>query len=438
LAFGTLYATEFLRLPSRWWFEDDPFLFAYVSTIHNPIRIFIDPGILRQFTGGAALVPMQVLSYWVDVRLAGFSPGFAYGHQICSFLLTLLLFYLLLARYLRDRTAALVGTLVWALLPATAVVLQFLATRHYMEGLLFSALSLYLADRLFDRDGPLRWWKYVAVLAPAAIGMLYKEIYAPIVPVLLLAHSWKRRDQRLVVLTAATALGYAFYRSWVLAFDLRYDQVPLLTPWEYVRFLSKLPYTFSSNYGSYLIFGLCMALYLYALLRRKDAAGMCVCFLGVIIVSLLAIFPVSYPLYGLIRRPDPWYRIVFLLNSIIVGFTTCIVVRYTGRRVQGVLAVVTLAVLLPGIVKTRGLWTELTDSAEREGKFYLSNPDKLLLSEQEAWWFLPGVNQMYDVRPPHYVLLKDLATTRIKPGTALWRFTDGHFVQDYDSLTNHK
>jgi len=56
---------------------------------------------------GKALVPMQILSYWVDIRLAGYSPLFAYSHQILSFMITLLLIYLVLHRALKNRAAAL-------------------------------------------------------------------------------------------------------------------------------------------------------------------------------------------------------------------------------------------------------------------------------------------------------------------------------------------
>ncbi len=81
LAFGAAYSTAYLGLSSRWWFEDDPSLYAYTATIHNPVAIFADPNLLRHFTGGAALVPMQLLSYWVDIQLAGFSPRLAYAHR---------------------------------------------------------------------------------------------------------------------------------------------------------------------------------------------------------------------------------------------------------------------------------------------------------------------------------------------------------------------
>src|SRR5437870_3872799 len=96
IAFGAVYSLAYIRLLSRWWFEDDPFVFAYAAKITNPVAIFTNSQVLRHFTMGQALVPMQIFSFWVDVRLAGFSPLFAYLHQTLSFLLTLLMLYLVL------------------------------------------------------------------------------------------------------------------------------------------------------------------------------------------------------------------------------------------------------------------------------------------------------------------------------------------------------
>jgi len=430
VAFGTIYSTAYLGLASRWWFEDDPSLYAYTATIHNPVSIFADRNVLRHFTGGAALVPMQVLSYWADIELAGFSPRFAYAHQIGSFLLTLVLLYLLLARILHgDKLAAFAGSVLWSLLPATAVVVQFLATRHYLEGLLFSLLSLYLAARLRDGQDRLRWWAMAAVLLSAAIAMLYKEIYAPVLPALLLVSAWRNRDRVLAFMILALAVAYACYRIWVLGAGLRYGDMPILAPWPYVKFLSKLPYTLSSNYGGYCLLAMVVIPGVYGLANRKPAPLL---FVGLCAVSIVAILPVSYPLYGMIRRPDPWYRIVFVLNTIVVCFGTYFAARWTPRRVQGALAIVALAVLLPGVAKTRALWMEMTASAEREGKFYLAYPDRMLLSEQEAWWFIPGIAWMYGAGSPHYVLSKDLAKTKLDPGVPLWRFSGGAFVPDFD------
>jgi lipoprotein signal peptidase len=73
LLIGALYAMAYFKLYSRWWFEDDPALFAYAGGIGNPITIFVDANVVRHFTTGKALVPMQIFSYLMDVRVAGFS-----------------------------------------------------------------------------------------------------------------------------------------------------------------------------------------------------------------------------------------------------------------------------------------------------------------------------------------------------------------------------
>jgi hypothetical protein len=433
LLFGGVYATAYLGLGSRWWFEDDPALFAYASQIRNPVSIFADPEVLRHLTTGRALAPMQLLSYWIDVRLAGFSRRFAYTHQTVSFLLTLVFLYLFLVRAFQgDRAAALLVSCLWALLPSTAVVLQFAPSRHYLEGLLFTVLTLYLLQRLRDDAGqiwPAAWRRaaWTAALLSIVAGMLCKETYAVLIPAIVLLYAWQRREHDLALSTAAIVCAYTVYRYWMLGPALSYG-MPLLSIGQYLKFLSKLPYSLSSNYGGYCLCGIIAALCYYFARQNRDNLRTVVFFLAALALSLGPIFPVSFSLYGTIRSPDPWYRILFLLNTVVIVFGGYLAVRSVSRRMQLALAILAIAIVIPGAEKTRRLWIEMTASAEREGKFYVSNPDKILLSEQAAWWFIPGVDQMYQVKTPHYVLLKDLPD--LQPGTTIWRFRNGEFVPE--------
>jgi hypothetical protein len=122
---------------------------------------------------------------------------------------------------------------------------------------------------------------------------------------------------------------------------------------------------------------------------------------------------------------------VFLIHTIAICGGGYLGVRSTSKRVQAALAAIALAALLPGVEKTRRLWADMTASAQREATFYLSNPDKVLLSDQEAYWFIPGVTAMYDVQAPHYLLVKDLPSGRTNSSVPLWRFRDGQFVPDW-------
>jgi|SRR5665213_1382094 len=432
LAVGVAYTTAFLKMYSRWWFEDDPSLFAYAGAIGNPIAIFVDPNVLRHFTTGKALVPMQILSYWIDVHLAGYSPQFAYAHQVCSFLLTLLLLYLVLLRFLQGhRLVAFFVSMCWALLPATAVVLQFLSARHYLEGLLFSTLAIYILERGVTGASELSWNAQVAALLSAIAALLCKEIYVAVLPAVLMFYSWRYRDRRLGLATIATVCAYIAYRFWMVGPAFDYNMA-LLSPRQYLAFLSKLPYTFSANYGGYFVCGI-VALLAFQLLRtrRKSNATTLLYFAALFVLSLAAVVPVSRPLYGTIRFPGTWYRIVFIPHTLAIVCCGYLAVRCTSPLVRTVTGIVLLAILIPGVRKTDRVWAEMTASAEREGKFYLKNPDKVLLSDQEAWWFIPGIDLMYKVKKPHYVLIKDVQSGQVQAPKPVWRFEAGVFAPDY-------
>jgi hypothetical protein len=205
-----------------------------------------------------------------------------------------------------------------------------------------------------------------------------------------------------------------------------------LGPRQYVQFLSKLPYTLSANYGGYLILVMLLLLVVWVFRRHTERdLTVLLSFVGLLLLSLVAIFPVSYPLYGTIRVPGTWYRIVFLPDMLAIIALGYFSVRYASERSRLVIAFAVLIVLVPGLQKTRDIWASATASAEREGMFYLDNPDKVLLSEQAAWWFIPGVHRMYHVEVPHYVLVKDLREGHVKPSGPVWRFKDGKFISEY-------
>jgi hypothetical protein len=388
---------------------------------------------MRHFTVGKALVPMQIFSYWIDVRLAGFSPQSAYYHQIGSFLLTLLFLYLVLLRLLqRDRLAAFLAALCWAILPATAVVLQFLSTRHYLEGLLFGTLSVYMLERGRDRTVELHRSAQIAAVLAAGVTLLYKEIYVAVLPPILLFYSWRSRSRGLGLATIATVCAYTSYRFWLIGPALDYN-TPFLSFGEYLKFLSKLPYTLSANYGGYLICAIIILLLGFHLFRTRirNNATIPLCFVALLAFSLAAVLPVSYPLYRTTRFPGTWYRIIFIPDTLAILCAWYLAVRRTSPQVRAAMAIALLALLIPGLEKTRRVWAEMTASAEREGEFYLRNPDKVLLSDQEAWWFIPGLDQMYKIKTPHYVLAKDLRGGQVQAPKPVWRFEAGEFVPDY-------
>ena len=224
----------------------------------------------------------------------------------------------------------------WVLLPSTSVVVQFLSTRHYLEGMMFSALALCLLQRGV-RAG---------ALVSMVVGMLCKETYAVLIPAIVLLYAWRRRDRGLALSTAAIVCVYAVYRYWMLGPALSYD-MPLLTIGQYLKFLTKLPYSLSSNYGGYCLCGIIAALSYYFARRSRENRRTILYFLGALALSLGPIFPASWPLYGTIRNPDPWYRILFLLNTVVIVFGGYLAVRSVSRRMQLALAILAIRHLDP-------------------------------------------------------------------------------------------
>jgi hypothetical protein len=370
-----------------------------------------------------------MLSFWVDMHLAGASPAAAYAHQIASFLATLLLLYFVLLPLFQHRKGACFAVCVlWTLLPATASVLQFLTTRHYLEGLLCLLLSIFALQRSRSREGGLSRKARTAAVLAAGLAMLSKETYAAVAPVILLAYAWRHRDRALAALTGALAAVFTAYRLWLIGPSLDYH-MPTLNTQQYLSFFAKLPYTLTASYGGYWLCAMILGLSFYYA-RRKRAYSAPILFLALLVVSIATILPVSYSLYGTIRRPDPWYRIVFLMNTIALCGGGYLAVRATGKRTQIMLASIAFAVLVPGTEKTRRLWVNMTGNAKQEAQFYLSNPDKVLLSDLEGYWFIPGVHSMYKIDSPHYMLTKDLASQPATAGSTVWRLRNGRFAPE--------
>lgn len=428
-ALGAAYTVGYLRLPWKWWYADDPSMLAHAAAVQEPLRIFTDPTVIRGLGGGGAMVPMQLLSFWVDVRLGG-TPKVAYTHQVLSFLAAGLLLYALLLRLLPGQAgAAFLLTVLWALLPSTLAVIQYVSARHYLEGLLFSALSLNLLAAL-PAKGARRPFLLAGIGLSFAAALLSKEIYVAVLPGAMLTVAWRRGERAAAAGMAAMTLAYVVYRHWLLGPVFEYG-MPLLGAWQYLRFVLKLPYALVSNYGGYGMLACGAAAGLrFALrgrLQRRVLAGMALA----AACSLAAIVPVSYALYGGIRNPDTWYRILFLLNTQVLLCGGYLTVRAAGRRLQA--AVLTLALLAcwAGARKTRAYWANATASAELEGKFYLANPRKVLLSAEEAWWFIPGIHSMYGVKQRHYVLARQNDGRGVAAGTPVWRLRGGRFVEEH-------
>ena len=435
---GIAFSVLYLQLLSNWWYEDDPIQFSTVALIKNPLNIFIDREVIRGF-GPGLLVPMQILSYWIDIKLAGFDPFASYIHSLISFLVTLVLMYAVLLNWTKDRILAFAGTMLWMLLPSTLVVHQFIAARHYLEGLMFALAAIYLTQKL-SRDNkhqPDFFLSLILIGLFAAAAMLSKEIYATVLPTFLLLSGLGKKQIRLVILAILLALGYAIARIVMVDPNASYP-VPLAGAINYLKFLLILPFTFSANKGGYLFY-LAGAIVVTALLWRGRRSGVksVVLLFALSSAALIAIYPTAFAVLISYKTPGTWYRATFIINTIIIIWLISTLAKVKAFKLR-LAAIATMAlIILFGTVETKRLWRVRLDRAAAEGKFYVANPDKLLYSEQEAYWFIFGVHKMYQVQEEHFINKYNPANAqereRLGRYSTIWRYDGTNFMPD-DSL----
>jgi hypothetical protein len=423
------FSIGYLHLLSRWWYEDDPGQQNRMLLISNPAAIFLDPDILRHFGIGRAIVPMQIFSQWIDARMFGANPLPVYAHSAVSLAATCLAVVLLLYRLTNDRLVAGLGMLLFLALPTTMVVHLFIAARHYLEGFLFLILTMFLADRK-------QIW---AALVVGGIAMLFKETYAATVLVFLFVHGLFQRNRRELVGALLLGVFYFAYRLWVLGFNLSYSERPLAFG-EIGIFLYGLAYSISASPAGVLIALVAILLTGRGLMRRTARWPIAIA-LAVFGAAMISILPVATAVVITYQTPGTWYRVPFILAALLVIVLTWGSSRLLPRPVALILLVLALALILPGMEKTHQYWDGRMAAAEREGRFYLENPDKLLYSEEEAWWFIRGVHELYQVADIHYlnaVLPTDpLTQPALARAPTIWRYRKGSFQPDdqlYQSL----
>lgn len=435
MAFAAAFCVLYLGSTSRWWFEDDPTHFAAAAAVKSPIAIFLDPQVLRRWGTGASLVPMHVLSYWCDIQLFGISPVAARLHNLVSTALVCGLLFLVLARFGADRVCSAVAAWLWLWLPATIAVHEYLGPRHYIEGLGWSLAACYALYRVCHEPpgaSAMRDGAFLVVFTVAAI--LSKEIYVATLPAFIVLYgSWHRRYW-----TAAMALGllagYSWYRAAMLGPHIVYPQ----PPWslgEYARYLSVVPYTFAASSAGWVYYGALALGALWAFTREPRSVSRCaILMLAVFAAGLAATYPTAAALLLTHETPGTWYRAAFISCTIAFIAGAYMVGRYASRRVQLAALCIFVAIVAPGMRRTRAYWDGRFARSEAEGRFYLAYPDRLVYSEEEASWFLPGLDRLYGVARPHSVSKYELTgpgvRTMLERFPTIWRYRDAAWAED--------
>ena len=431
LALGCFICFVFLKTYTDFWFDDDATLFAFVSAIENPYDFFFSQKVIS--SSGFSFTPLQMISYWCDLRFGGLNPGFAYSHSTLSYLLSGIMLFLVL-RFLGSTWFSLLVTICWMLLPSTISVYEFIGTRHYMEGFLLLLCSLYFSFKCLSVVSTQKRYLYTVLWVICLFAaMLCKEIYVTAGPFILffLFLSHKRYVEAGSVV--GVSLLYAIYRLWAMGLSSSYPS-PKFHLSNYLDFLIKLPYIFSGNYVGYILLVCVLIGVIYWLIKRNHLIWLALLFVGLLIVNLITIYPGSYYLANEWDSKTTWYRIVFFLNfQLLLGGV--LLFRSSNRLFTHIAVSLLVVSVVSGSYSTRNKWNALKDRYNVTGRYYIENSDKIIYSEVPAYWYLGGLKRLYDLKHPYITSFSpnNFNYHNFDQSNEVWRYQNGKMVADHET-----
>ena len=142
----TLYVYRFIL--SFWWLGDDPMVLKHAAE-YAPWEYFFVPQAWLDF-GMVNLTPWSTFTMDMDLWAFGLSPAPFYAHHLIAAAMAAVCVYLALSRYFH-KAAAYMGALILVFSPPFLDICENLFKRHYLEGLVFVALSFIFQHKAMKK-----------------------------------------------------------------------------------------------------------------------------------------------------------------------------------------------------------------------------------------------------------------------------------------------
>lgn len=375
-------------------------------------------------------VPVLQTSFWIDAKAAWRSTAFAYGHSAVVFVAAALAFYYLMTLVLGSVGWAAAAAWLWTLLPSTVATAEYLSTRCYLEGFLFSCLALLA--QLRSR------WLLAGVCALAAT--LSKEFFPPVLLSAMFLTAAAEKRWRLAAVPVVVGAVYAGLRLSAVGSGLAYG-MPFLGPGRFLLLIGKLPYYFSGNWGGYLLAAAGAAALIYLANARRLESRRLVLLLGVCwLLGVATVYPVAFALDASWNGHGVWTRTGFVFNTVALVALIVVAKSLPRRRNAAAIGVLAGLALAHGAWQTARTWSGLKDHYRVEAEFTLDGTDRVLLSTVPASWFFRPFVALYPEAKGRYVIRKDElcqpAYLRIEPPTDdLWVYDHGNMVKNTEGLS---
>lgn len=370
-AVGLLYG----RAIHGWWHLDEPLILKQ-AILHSPLAYFFTPKVWRELYA-VSFTPWLTLSLDFDYTLFGFRPAAFYAHQLIAVWAAVMAFYVLLTAWV-SRSFAWMGALLLMVSAPLALASQSLPLRHYLTGLAFASLAMYLWIRAVREHRRGYAWAGALLFLLAALS---KEIYLflPFMVLLLQEKAWRARLRATWPMLLMLAL-YAPWRLWMQGGLGGYGHATFM--------LGKEPL---------LLFGAVLLMPLSFFLKLFGTGYASIAWISVSLVSMLGLFRARpwralvtalaflvmmvIPLVPLVSVLSPYadvesHRLLFMPAALLAGSVSVGLFRWSrGKPRRVAMGVAIMAFLGMGLfLHGRSLMNswQMPEVAKQEGRFLLS------------------------------------------------------------------
>jgi hypothetical protein len=233
----------FYSLPSGYWRADDPAILWHAMNSKG-LSAFYSPSDWQKLSPNN-LTPWIILSFKIDLWLAGLSPKIFYIHSIFSLASVVVAAYILQRQWI-SPIWVLLSTGLFLMGGSTASVTELLMTRHYLEGLLFALLSIVAFTKAIRQQK--MFWAIAGAFA-YALAATAKEIYVPLILVILTLPPFEglKKRLRLAIPYLVVALLYILWRRYMLGAMIGgYSDADSLFSWQSVAGMASVVQRFPS------------------------------------------------------------------------------------------------------------------------------------------------------------------------------------------------
>lgn len=372
------------------WRGDDPLILKH-AILYRPWEYLFVPAVWQKGTV-SNFTPWVVFSFDVDHKLFGINPAGFYLHQLASLCVLAAVSYFVLRLWL-PSVLSFLGVLLFIVSPPFARLSQMLMVRHYLEGFIFAALSVYCFTKGMREN---RRWLNIAGTLSYLLAVSAKEIYVPLPFFLLLLREGSPRERlRRVVPWLIMLSVYVLWRWYMLGRLVggyseasTWIQNVMLFPSRVVDAAAGMQEPPMSWWGWLIWSSSALSLAIIALSDRKSL-------LGVLAVSPLLLLPI-FPVSSIMSPRYVWLPLFFWIIAHLISWDRLNngMKKMPARIIISLWSIILLACFSYVSLSNWSLAREGIKREGEEGRFVLDNGSAtdLLVNPASSGWYYSGLS----------------------------------------------